>query len=276
MNDILLTGLPRSGTTLMCACLNQLPDCLALAEPMSPPTHGSVEDALKYVSEFLAATRTRVLSEGRALTKTTEQGFDTSNWFEQPGQTGKLRATRAAIGDLVVSKTLRSQFKLIVKHPAFFTALADPLQKLYPLYAIVRHPLAVLASWQTVEIPVNRGRLPLAEAFAADLKATLNEISSPLDRQLVILRWCFEVYGRLPRGRVVRYEDLVTEPEAVLSDFHSGREKIDYEIHVEDPKTRYSNVDFRILARALLPFASDFEPFYPDFRNSIDVYLTSR
>ena len=51
MNDILLTDLPRSGTTLLCACINRLADCLALAEPISPPTHENVEEALEFITK---------------------------------------------------------------------------------------------------------------------------------------------------------------------------------------------------------------------------------
>jgi hypothetical protein len=33
--NVVLTGLPRSGTTLVCRLLNKLPDTVALHEPLS-------------------------------------------------------------------------------------------------------------------------------------------------------------------------------------------------------------------------------------------------
>ena len=33
--DIVLTGVPRSGTTLICYLLNKVPDAIALHEPMA-------------------------------------------------------------------------------------------------------------------------------------------------------------------------------------------------------------------------------------------------
>ena len=40
-------------------------------------------------------------------------------------------------------------------HPAAFTAAAAALQTRYTLFAVIRHPLSVLASWQTVDLPVH-------------------------------------------------------------------------------------------------------------------------
>jgi hypothetical protein len=269
-DDILLTGPARSGTTLTCACLNQLPDCLALAEPMTPPTHGNIDGALQYVSEFLTAARIKALAEKKATTKMAAGGFDTANWFDPPDPTGKIRATREFVGELPVSKALSARFKLIVKHPGFFTALAQPLQELYPLYALVRDPLATLASWQTVAMAVNRGRWPVAEAFSPVLRQRL-ALEAPLARQIALLRWCFETYERLPRDRVLRYEDLAANPPATLKDFHSGIETINVAIRVEDPATRYVGVDLPRLARELRQYAGDFEWIYPEFGYALDA-----
>jgi hypothetical protein len=44
-NDVVLTGLPRSGTTLTCHLLNKLPDTVALHEPMQGVDYGDTVDA---------------------------------------------------------------------------------------------------------------------------------------------------------------------------------------------------------------------------------------
>src|SRR5277367_4446485 len=103
-SDILLTGPNRSGTTLMCACLNQLPDCLALAEPMSPLTQASSDEALRYISRFLVETRNRALAEKVAIAKVADEGFDTANWFDRPDASGKLRSTREVVRELPINK----------------------------------------------------------------------------------------------------------------------------------------------------------------------------
>jgi hypothetical protein len=42
---VLITGTPRSGTTLVCHLLNQLPDTVALNEPMQPRHFNDEPDA---------------------------------------------------------------------------------------------------------------------------------------------------------------------------------------------------------------------------------------
>jgi Sulfotransferase family len=273
MNDILLTGLPRSGTTLLCACINRLADCLALAEPISPPTHGNIEEALEFISAFLGATRERALRDRRVTTKSTVLGLNTENWFETPTLSGRLRVSSERINDLSLDKALTPNFKLIVKQPGFFTALAERLTDYYPVYAMVRHPLAVLASWQTVDMPVNSGRWPVAEAFSQHLRSGLEALAAPLDRQVFILKWCFEVYQRLPRERVIRYEDLVSSPTATLRKIAGTASAVNYPFHCEALKSRYPSVNLPALARVLLPLASEFDGLYPCFADSLRIYF---
>jgi hypothetical protein len=276
MNTALLTGVPRSGTTLVCTCLNELPDCVALAEPMPPPTHGNVDLLLDEIDAFVVSTRTRALAEGKACSKTIGKVIAAENWFEKPTLEGRLRASLVSLEDIDIGKPLSPDFGLFIKHPNLFTAVSGRLQERYPLYAIVRHPLEVLASWQTVDIPCHRGRTPVGERFAPDLKRTLDAIVSPRERQLALLRWFFDIYSAFPRDRVIRFEDLIADPAATLARLHAKRAPINVAIRAERPETRYPGVDLASLARDLLALSSAFEIFYPDFAESLDRYLSPR
>jgi len=57
MPTTLLTGLPRSGTTLVCALLNRLPDTVALSEPRILRLHGDRDLAVRQIDAFLAIIR---------------------------------------------------------------------------------------------------------------------------------------------------------------------------------------------------------------------------
>ncbi|MGQ0445052.1 MAG: hypothetical protein ACT4O2_07995 [Beijerinckiaceae bacterium] len=276
MNTALLSGLPRSGTTLVCACLNELPDCIALAEPMSPSTHGNVDLLLDEIDAFVASARTRALAEGKACSKTVGKVVAPDNWFEKPTLDGRLRAPLASLKDIDIGKPLSPGFGLFIKHPSLFTAVSGRLQERYPLYAIVRHPLDVLASWQTVDIPCHQGRIPVGECFAPDLKRRLDAIASPRERQLTLLRWFFDIYGAFPRDRVIRYEDLIADPAAALARLHAKHAPINIVIWAERPETRYPGVDLASLARDLLALSPAIETFYPNFAESLDQHLSSR
>jgi hypothetical protein len=68
-----------------------------------------------------------------------------------------------------------------------FTALLPILAQRFPVFAMVRNPLAVLASWNSVDIPAKQGRVPKAEIYDQDLVHRMSSIDDRLDRQLSLL-----------------------------------------------------------------------------------------
>ena len=117
-----------------------------------------------------------------------------------------------------VSKTLRPDFLLAIKHPNAFAALLPALSGRFECCATVRNPLAVLASWETIEAPVHRGHAPYAEATDPDLRATLDSLPSVVERQLALLDWYFRTFtSALSDDRVLRYEDVISSNGSELS-----------------------------------------------------------
>ena len=130
MTTTLITGIPRSGTTFVCACLNTIPDCVALAEPMSVPQHGDADRAINEIIRFTEATRARLIFDKVAPSKTVD-GVITDNFFEEVKFDGGLRKDRSQIINAPIDKPLTQNFRLFVKHPGIFTALADRLPREY-------------------------------------------------------------------------------------------------------------------------------------------------
>ncbi len=216
---ILLTGLPRAGTTLSCHILNNCPATLALHEPMKPgdfePAAG-IDAALSRIQQFAVVTRQQVLQEGKALSQQ-KDGAVPENPVAANAVGGGLRPMDVSLGLIDVSaRALPADFTLIIKHNALFTALLPELAASFPMYAIVRNPLAVLASWNLVDLPINKGHIPAAEQFDPALKSKLAATPDVLDRQLHILEWFCARYLQHLNGRWLRYEDFVKEPRTLV------------------------------------------------------------
>jgi hypothetical protein len=176
-------------------------------------------------------------------------------------------------GAVSLNKPLSTAFHLIIKEPAGFSVLSDLLVPRYPLIAMVRHPLAVLAAWQTIDIPVNRGRMPIAEKFNLDLKARLDAEPDCLVRQVILLGWLLEIYSAFPPDRILRYEDLISTPGRHLARFTSNARYPDHLLRAVDPSERYSGVEMRPLARQLMTIRGVAERFYPAFVQSLAPWL---
>jgi hypothetical protein len=236
--DIILTGIARSGTTLTCALLNKLPQTVALHEPMNPAELVGLDvhtAFLDRVAAFFAAQRASLLAAGTAVSLARE-GRVPDNPFEPSADPTGLRPSTVERNDVQFGKRLAPGFRLAIKHPNCFTATLPALLTRYPCFALVRNPLAVLLSWNTIQAPVNDGHLPYAEAFDAGLAGALAAEPDRIARQFIILEWYFAQYARhLPAGHVLRYEDLVASRGRALA-------VIDPDAHVLDEPLESRNV----------------------------------
>lgn len=221
-SNILLTGVPRSGTTLTCHLLNQVPDVVALHEPMNVGAFcemSSHEDVLGYINEFFENTYNSIISNGMALSRHSN-GVIPDNPFanELDPETGaRLMVQDLSPTNVTFENILNSDFSIIVKHTAAFTALLELLVKYFPVYAVIRNPLSVLMSWNTLDIPISRGHAPMAECVDPELKQSLKNIPDKLDRQIYLLSWWFRKYHmHLSKEHVIRYEDVIASGGSIL------------------------------------------------------------
>lgn len=216
--NIVLTGIPRAGTTLCCSLLGQAADTVALFEPMA--VHALPRDpgrALEVVAAFFNESRRTLLERGVATSQQVA-GQVPDNPFGQERDQSGARTRVAHLGQIQVSKPLSQDFSLVIKHNAAFTALLPELAQRFECYCIVRNPLAVLASWNSVNLPVSAGRLPAGEHFDQALSRRLDAQPDLLERQLHLLDWLFGRFtAHLPAERILRYEDIVHSAGAALA-----------------------------------------------------------
>lgn len=210
--NIILTGIPRSGTNLICYLLNQLPNTAALTEPMDVNSMSRLKYPEKMIAEivdFFSVQRQSLLANGNALSTATD-GKILDNYFGNNIDTDGLRKCHALQQTVLINKSLKNDFRLIIKHPNAFTALMEMLIIHFPCYAVIRNPLSVLASWNTVDIPVYYGHAPVAESIDAKLATKLASQQDRYLRQISLLSWYYERYKEnLPEINIIRYENVI-------------------------------------------------------------------
>ena len=208
----LLSGVPRSGTSLCCRLAGNLPDTVALSEPIRRKAFGGMDTphgACARIGDFAGQARARILAERRASSVQVDGRLDDNRSASRHTDAG-LRKLRSEWGEIAIDKRLSADFALLIKHNALFAALLPRLTESFSCLALVRNPLSVLASWQTVDLPVHRGRIPAGEELDGDLHRALEREPEVLKRQLVVLDWFFgRFHAHLDPGNVIRYEDVV-------------------------------------------------------------------
>jgi hypothetical protein len=262
--DIVLTGIPRSGTTLACHLLNKCPNTVALSEPMPVWEFNglSPEDRLRKVGEFFSSQRRSLLESGTGLSKIHE-GRVPTNYFALSNAEGIPRKSICTLSTMDVNKPLAQDFTLVIKHPGYFTADLQWLRGRFPCFATIRNPLSVLLSWNTTSIKVHAGRLPMAEAFAPDLRAALDREPDALLRQIAILDWCFSQYARLlPPENIIRYEDTIATGGKTLSVLAKEAGDLDERLSSGNRNTLYDWKTAQPLAEAMIRRRGAYLDFY--------------
>ena len=261
MTSVLLTGVPRSGTTLCCHLLNRFTNTVALHEPINPATLDSDRvQAIQNITKFCTDARSEILSVGTITTKQLDRKLPTN---PVNGDTVALRQEKVTLGSVKIEEPLTSQFTLVVKHNALFTALLEDLVKVFDVYAVIRNPLDLLISWQTVDLPVNRGRVPMGERFDPAFSASLNQEGSVLKRQIKLIDWFFKRYDRLlATSKIIRYEDVIASSGTCLNVIANSSVKGPLPLSPQTQIGRTSVETLRTLRNILLSTPGMVEPYY--------------
>jgi hypothetical protein len=293
--DVLLTGLPRSGTTLTTELLGTLPDCVAVDEPMdmgqfmrgaevprsakrstvrfrgesrqSPP---DVQQIADNVMAFCHEARQSILRDQRVASRHVDGAVYGTKVADVLRSDGK-RTGLARRGQLHIEKPLTQNFVLFVKHNSAFSAIIPQLRERAPVFAVVRNPLAVLASWNTVPMAVSKGHADFAERFHPPLQQALAARPDLFDRQIFLLGWFFEQFCRLlDRSHIVRYEDIVASEGQALDAIHPAAAQIKAKLANRNRARVYDIELMKILGDRLLDTDGSYWSLY-DRRDVSDL-----
>ncbi|NUO79072.1 hypothetical protein HUU05_03270 [candidate division KSB1 bacterium] len=265
MSSLILTGPERSGSTLMCYLLNGLPDTVALHEPMKIRKFyrlGERAAICQEIVHYFAKTRKTLLTSGYAVSQHVE-GLIPDNTFAGERTASGLRSSKDEKGYITIAKKLSTDFLLGIKHLGPFTALLEDLTARFPCYAVVRNPLAILASWNSVDLPMREGRNPAAERLDADLARALARITDRFDRQVHLLAWYFEKYARLlPESAVLRYENVIASQGRCLRVITASAETLQEPLANKNKNELYDRGLMATLSERLLQSEAAFWKFY--------------
>ena len=286
--DVVIAGIPRSGSTLACHLLNRFPDAVALHEPFSlsglrrwPGLPFGSERALLGVEGFFAAARASLRERGEVISKHAD-GVIPDNPIGEGGRGAAslrtlvrralrrlgggrvLRRGRVVRGLVRVGKPLSDDFLLCVKHPSIFTGLLPHLMDHYPCFATVRNPVAVLGSWNSIEFAVSDGRSRAAERLDPSLRRQLDRCATRGERQLRLLEWYFErIASWLPPARILRYEDVVATGGTLLARIAGTTAPVHRPLESRNRSSDYDAALVLELGERLLSAPGAWSAFYP-------------
>ena len=218
MADLLITGLPRSGSALVGALVDYLPNTVCLNAPQWQAAFArNPIDTLpfcKWLAGDMLWARSQLL-HGTPLPdfRATDGSplLDGMRDARQPrredGSPQEMHFTRAR---------LTHGFTLAMRQTTLFTSVLPALLDFtdYRSIAVLRHPLELCQSWRSLPQPLLApGNPPGIARFWPEALAALDSPGEDADRFARLYELYVQRYHELaPRVQVVRYEDVVAEP----------------------------------------------------------------
>ena len=125
MPNLIITGVPRSGTTLAAAIIDQGPDALCLSEPENHvhlmSEAATAEEFVSHLSLDFDAIRRTVLAGGSVLDRRRPDGAPITDYFTSPLSNGRRETAFVIRG--ITRPALSPDFVLGVKHNALYSAV---------------------------------------------------------------------------------------------------------------------------------------------------------
>ncbi len=211
-NNIILSGVPRSGTTLICKLLCECPNVIALNEPFPGSIFETRQSSLTQIDDAFHTIRENLLTTKKAPLRS-KDGTITDNAYSDSKSNREKIVHRT---EVYFDKPLSPDFTLIFNQNAEFTLLLPEIAKIHPFYAVIRNPLDLLSSWNTVNIPVSRGKVAKADRLLPSLSARYNQKETLFEKQVEILDWYFDQYRNIDQNHIIRYEELIASQGKTL------------------------------------------------------------
>ena len=249
----------------MCYLLNKLPDVVALHEPMRVKEFRRYrnQDAIcREIDLFFANTRSTLAQSGLAVSKKVGDSVPDNHISDDIGSDG-LRINLVDRGAVRFEVPMDQNYTLAIKHIVAFTALLEQLVGRYDVYASVRNPLAVLLSWNSVDMAVREGRAPVAERLDEHLKGRLAGIADRFVRQVELLGWFFAQFDKyLPRSNIIRYETVMATGGACLDVIVPSARQLSERLESRNHSGLYDRNLIPVLTETMFETNGDYLKFY--------------
>lgn len=211
--NFIITGPPRSGSTLLCSLLSKIDNVVALNEPMRLSDFTNPLNAISAIDHFFVHWRRELINNQAAPAR----GIDGKTPDNQIIEHNNKRINIATKQLVSFDKKLDNDFHLGIKHNIHFSFLLEELKKKYSILVIVRNPLSTLLSWNSTQIPVSQGEPKVLKTLYAEYYQQLMAITAVEERQVRLLLKMFENYQNNPEVILVKYESLIQNPNDILS-----------------------------------------------------------
>lgn len=269
-NNFLITGIPRSGTTLLIHLIDKYTQSIVLTEPtwiklLREESNDEPNNFLILMLDHIKEIRKKIKNNQEIEVLVDSRNNEVpQNFFIREQNKSKTSVKNIKKHTL---KKLPQHFnnqQLFIKANTYFTAILKQIVEndSFSTTAVIRDPLATLKSWRSLDIPVSRGQLKIANLFSADVR-NISKIDDLLIRQVKLLDWFYQQYHEFQdKINIIKYEDLVLEPQQIISRITKSDSTFSEELRSMNNSSHYNHTETEMLTTAIKTHASNYAYFY--------------
>jgi len=218
--EMIITGIPRSGTSYLCKVLHETANCVIINEPTEIMSMVKTREDLQNIQKLYTTLRDKINTGQAVINKVVNH--------KMIEDTAKIPSDQQY--NLYYPVVTRPDFLLGTKNPLMYMARLPWLHQLMPdskIVALIRHPLDTIASWKNsfkhlAQVSIHQ--LPAGHAEDKLLQDWQRQKLFQIEKtdNLALKRALFWAYlaEQLYISRnfllVIRYEDLMSNPELHL------------------------------------------------------------
>lgn len=269
MKNNLITGIPRSGTSLISSLIANNTQSVVFSEPnWLKAVRDKSDDCSQFVNNFITKIinlKHDILNGHPIRLKYDKKNLSIPSNYYQRNEHGELIVDKNEVD--VVFDTSFANRPFFIKANAQFTSCIKSLIKSnqFNIYCIVRNPISCIMSWRSLNIPVSHGKMKVAEKYSSSFHHKINGAKSLLDKQSAIIDWYFEVYSNFSdHVSIIRYEDLIVDTGTVLNKILKSNPKHIPQLKSNNHSSNYQLDEVKSIQNALKKTEGYYKKFYSE------------
>lgn len=217
----LISGIPRGGTSLLISMLSKDRKNIGLSEPffLRKVKHASPNKAslVRNITSAINNLHKDIVKGAPILVRVGKDGDKLpNNYFRRVKKDGEIVVEKQSKHIKKTYNVNSETYKLFVKNNLLFMSSVEILSQHFETLLIVREPVATICSWNSLNLPISRGKVKSGFKYSSSLIKMVTS-SNLLERQLQIYEWfCYKVRSVQKQVHLIKYEDLVSAPSSTL------------------------------------------------------------
>jgi hypothetical protein len=265
----LITGIPRSGTTLLTSTLASSLEAVVFSEPnWLKPIRAEAATAQSFTDLFVKkidTLRNDIKNKQFIELKSSQfQSGQPSNYYIR-GENGKIISDKSEQAVKLNPDLCQATF--VIKSNAQFTACLNQLINTgaFSIHCIVRNPVAVVMSWRSLNIPVSNGNMKIAEKYHPEYLTYIESANNLLEKQVLMADWFFCEYQKYHDSiNLITYESLINELSQIIEQQFDLNDVLIPKISNQNKSTHYNLSEDNEIRACFKDIGVFYKNFYPD------------